>query len=219
MPKSIFFLMFKETTILIVLSRVVEFLGIITTIFLMFKGYKLRYVYIVGGVVVLSLIFSLSGLLAREYFEYIALGDLLLTASVLGGVIFYVSRNPEKTKDFTPPENCRCPVCKVQIIKEDELCTMKIGGYTYYFDSCDHMIKLMKEAEFFLSRNDLPRGEVKDIYVKAVDTGNWKKIENVHIVEEEGVYRAYEKPQDGKESIDLKELLEDFKNKMRGGES
>ena len=146
MPKSIFFLMFKETTILIVLSRVVEFLGIITTIFLMFKGYKLRYVYIVGSVVVLSLIFSLSGLLAREYFEYIALGDLLLTASVLGGVIFYVSRNPEKTKDFTPPENCRCPVCKVQIIKEDEICTMKIGGYTYYFDSCDHMIKLMKES-------------------------------------------------------------------------
>lgn len=211
--------MFKETTILIVLSRVVEFLGIITTIFLMFKGYKLRYVYIVGGVVVLSLILSLSGLLAREYFEYIALGDLLLTASVLGGVILYVSRNPEKTKDFTPPENCRCPVCKVQIIREDELCTMKIGGYTYYFDSCDHLIKLMKEADFFLNRNDLPKGEVKDVYVKAKDTGNWKRIEDVHIVEEEGVYRAYEKPQDGKKSIDLKELLEDFKNKMGGGKS
>ncbi len=206
--------MFKETTILIVLSRVVEFLGIITTIFLMFRGYKLKYVYIVGGVVVLSLLISLSGLLARDYFEYIALGDLLLTASVLGGVILYVSMNPEKTKDFTPPERCRCPVCNVQIIKEDELCTMKIGGYTYYFDSCDHLVKLIKEIDFFLTKNNLPSGEVKEIYVKAKDTGNWKKIENVHIVEEEGVYRAYERPQEGKEVLDLKELLENFKNKI-----
>ncbi len=213
----ILFNMFKETTILIILSRVVEFLGIITTIFLMFKGYKLKYVYIVGGVVVLSLITSLSGLLVREYFEYIALADLILTATVLGGVVLYVSKNPEKAKDFTPPENCRCPVCDVYIIKEDELCTMKIGNYTYFFDSCDHLVKLMKEIDFFLERKDLPRGEVKDIYVKTKDTGRWKKLENASIVEEEGIYRAYEKPPEGSKVVSLKETLEHFKNIIGGG--
>jgi len=211
--------MFKETTILVILSRVVEFMGIITTIFLMFKGYKLKYVYIVGSVVVMSLLFSLSGIFFRDYFEYIAIGDLILTTAILGGVILYVSRNPEKTRDFTPPEKCRCPVCNVQIIKEDELCTMKIGSYTYYFDSCDHLVKLIKEVDFFLQKNDLPRGEVKEIFVKAKDTGNWKKIENVHIVEDEGVYRAYERPQEGKRTLDLKELLENFKDKIRGREA
>jgi len=211
--------MVKETTVLLVLSRLVEFLGIITTIFLMFKGYKLRYVYIVGGVVVLSLVLSLLGLMVKDYLEYIALGDLILTASVLGGVVFYVSRNPEKTKDFTPPERCRCPFCNVQIIKEEELCTMKIGGYTYYFDSCDHLVKLMKEIDFFLTKNDLPRGEVKEIYVKTKDTNRWKRIENAYVVEEEGVYRAYERPGEGKKVLDLKELLENFQNKLRGGES
>ncbi len=206
--------MFKESTVLIVLSRVVEFMGIVTTIFLMFKGYKLKYVYLVGGVVVLSLVSSLLGLLARDYFEYIALADLLLTASVLGGVVLYVSRNPEKTKDFTPPDSCRCPVCKVQIIKEEELCTMRIGGYTYYFDTCDHLIKLIQKVDFFLSRNELPRGEVRDIYVKARDTGRWRSIEKVHIVEEDGVYRAYEKPKDGGRVLNLKEIFDEFKEKL-----
>ncbi len=209
--------MFKETTILIVLSRVVEFLGIITTIFLMFRGYKLRYVYLVGGIVVLSLVSSIAGLLVREYLEYVALADLLITAGVLGGVILYVSKYPEKTKDFTPPERCRCPVCNVQIIKEDEICTMKVGNYTYYFDTCDHLVKLFKEVDFFLSRNDFPKGKVKDIYVKTKDTGRWKKIENAYIVEEEGFYRAYERRQDGKEVLDLKELIENFKKRVGGG--
>ncbi len=209
--------MFKETTILIVLSRVVEFLGIITTIFLMFRGYKLRYVYLVGGIVVLSLVSSIAGLLVREYLEYVALADLLITAGVLGGVILYVSKYPEKTKDFTPPERCRCPVCNVQIIKEDEICTMKVGNYTYYFDTCDHLVKLFKEVDFFLSRNDFPKGKVKDIYVKTKDTGRWKKIENAYIVEEEGFYRAYERRQDGKEILDLKELIENFKKRVGGG--
>ncbi len=209
--------MFKETTILIILSRVVEFLGIITTIFLMFKGYKLKYVFIVGGVVVLSLIVSVSGLLVREYFEYIALTDLLITASVLGAVVLYVSKNPEKAKDFTPPEKCRCPVCDVFIIKEDELCTMKVDNYTYFFDSCDHLIKLMQEVDFFLEKKEFPRGDVSDIYVKARDTGRWKKIENVKIVEEEGVYRAYENPPREAKEIPLKELLERFKDKLRRG--
>jgi len=211
--------MFKETTILIVLSRVVEFLGIITTIFLMFKGYKLRYVYMVGGVVALSLIVSVMGLLVREYFEYIALADLLMTAGVLGGVIFYVSRNPEKAKDFTPPEKCRCPVCNVLIVKEDELCTMKIGNYIYYFDSCDHMIKLIKEIDFFAENRSIPRGEVRDLYVRAKDTGRWKKLENVKVVEEEGVYRAYESPPEGKEALELKEFLDKFKDRLRGGKT
>ncbi len=211
--------MFKETTILIVLSRVVEFFGIITTIFLMFKGYKLRYVYMVGGVVALSLVVSVTGLLARDYFEYIALADLLVTAGVLGGVILYVSRNPEKAKDFTPPEKCRCPVCNVLIVKEDELCTMKIGNYTYFFDSCDHMVKLMKEIDFFKENKSIPRGEVKELYVKAKDTGRWRKLENVRVVEEEGVYRAYEHPPEGRETLNLKELLDEFKDSLRGGKT
>ena len=94
---------------------------------------------------------------------------------------------------------------------------MKVGNYTYYFDTCDHLVKLFKEVDFFLSRNDFPRGEVKDIYVKTKDTGKWKKIENVYIVEEDGFYRAYEKRQDGKEILDLKELIENFKKSVGGG--
>ncbi len=208
--------MFKETTILIILSRVVEFLGIITTMYLMFKGYKLRYVFMVGSIVVISLVISLSGLLVREYFEYVALADLILTALALLGVVLYVSRYPEKTKDFTPPENTRCPVCGVMIIKEDELCTMKVGGYTYFFDSCDHLIKLMKEVDFFMERNDLPAGEVRDIFVKTIDTGRWKKLEDARIVEEEGVYRAYEVPPKNGKEVPLKELLKGFKDRLSG---
>jgi len=174
-------------------------------------------VLIVGGVVVLSIISSLIGFFFRSYLPHIALADLIITALVLLGVILYVSRNPEKAKDFTPPESARCPVCNVQIIKEDELCTMKIGSYTYYFDSCDHLVKLMKEIEFFLERKNIPRGEVRDLYVKTKDTGKWRKLENAFIVEEEGVYAAYEKPQKDKKILDLKEILENFKDKVGSG--
>lgn len=218
MERRTLLVMFKETTILIVLSRVIEFLGITAVMFLMFKGYKLKYVYIVGGVVLLSISVSLLGLFAREYFEYMALGDLLLTSAILGGLVYYVSRYPEKTKDFTPPDTCRCPVCGVQIIREDELCTMKIGNFTYYFDTCDHFVKLLQEVDFFLGRNALPRGKVKEVYVRAKDTGNWRRADRVYVVEEDGVYVAYEKLPKGKEPLDLEKLLSTFEDKLGRGQ-
>lgn len=209
---------FKETLILVILTRFVEFLGILATFYLMFKGYRLKYIIVVGGIVLASLLVSVAGFVFREYIALIAAADLVVTALVLLGVLIYVSKNPEKTRDFTPPANARCPVCNVLIINEDELCTMSVGGYTFYFDSCDHLVKLMKEVDFFLEHKKLPKGEVKDVFVKTKDTKRWKKIESVHIVEEGGVYRAYEKEGKG-ESLDIKGLLETFKNKLSGGKA
>jgi len=204
-----------EGIVLIATSRILEFIGIITTIFLMFRGYKIRYVFMVGGIVLFSIVISLTGLLYREYVHYIALADILITSSVLGGIVFHVVRNPEETRDFTPPDNIRCPVCRVFIIKEDELCTMRIGHHTYYFDSFDHLVKMMKEIDFFLERNSIPRGDVHDVFVKTKDTGRWKKIEDVHALEENGVLSAFENPPEGKAGINLKELLKTFKDKLR----
>ena len=211
--------MFTETTVLIILSRVLEFLGIITTFFLMFKGYKLKYVLIVGGAVVLSIMVSLSGLLVREYFLYLVVADLILTLLIIASVVAYVSKNPEKAKDFTPPEEARCPFCNVKITNEDELCTMKVGGFTLFFDNCHHLIKAMEEVDFLLENRRIPTGEVKEVFIRAVDTGRWLGTEKVKIVEEEGIYRAYENPPEGKDSIDLKQLLENFQNKLRRGKS
>ncbi len=202
-----------EGIVLIATSRILEFFGIITTIFLMFKGYRTRYVFMVGGIVLFSVVVSLTGLLYREYIHYIALADIVITSLVLGGIVLYVMRHPERTKDFTPPDSVRCPVCRVFIINEDELCTMRIGHHTYYFDSFDHLVKLMKEIDFFLERNSLPRGEVRDIFVKTRDTGRWRKLEDVHVVEENGTLHALEKPAGGE--INLEELLKAFKDKLR----
>ncbi len=206
-----------EGMVLIIVSRVLEFIGIIITFFLMFRGYKVKYVAIVGGIVLFSITVSLIGLLFREYLYIIALLDMIFTAIVLFGVVLYVIKHPEKTKDFIPPENARCPFCKVYITREDELCTMKVGSYTYFFDSCDHLIKFMKEADFFIERKELPFGDVRDVFVKTKDTKEWKKIEDVEVVENNGTYEAYVKAPEGKSRINLKEILESFKNKVSGG--
>ncbi len=204
-----------EGIVLIATSRILEFIGIITTIFLMFKGYRTRYVFMVGGIVLFSILFSLTGLVYREYVHYIALADILITSLVLGGIVLYVMRHPERTRDFTPPDSVRCPVCRVFIVGEDELCTMRIGHHVYYFDSFDHLVKMMREVDFFLERNSLPRGEVSDVFVRTKDTGRWRRIEEVHAVEEKGVLHALEKPPVGGGELDLKELLETFKDRLR----
>ncbi len=211
--------MFAETAVLLFLTRIVEFLGIVTTMFLLFKGYRVRYVLFVGCVVMLSILLSLSSFFFREYVHLIALSDLLVTSLILSGIIFYVSKYPERTRDFTPPEGIRCLMCNVQIIKEDELCVMSIGRHTYFFDSCDHMIKLIKNVDFFLERKKIPRGKVSDVFVRTKDTKRWQKLEKVHIVEEGGIYSAYEKLQENKKGVDLKKLLKDFENKLRFGKS
>ncbi|GEM_PF-2373016 len=208
-----------EVIVLIATSRILEFIGIVVTIFLMFRGYKARYILIVGGIVLFSILISLTGLFYREYIHFIALADVIITSIVLGGVILYVSKNPEKARDFTPPDSVRCPVCKVLIVKEEEICTMRIGHHTYYFDSFDHMVKMMKEIDFFIERNSIPKGKVRDVFVKTKDTGRWIRIEKVKVLEKEGVYYAYEKLPEGEEHKDLKELFNRFKNKLRGNGS
>ncbi|MDQ7082856.1 MAG: hypothetical protein Q9N34_07860 [Aquificota bacterium] len=48
-----------EGMVLVVTSRVVEFIGIIMTFYLFFKGYRAKYVFIVGGIVLISITSSL----------------------------------------------------------------------------------------------------------------------------------------------------------------
>ncbi len=197
--------------LLFVTSRIAEFAGIIITIFLLFRGYKAKYAYIVGVIVLLSIVTSLFSLYFKEYFLQLAIGDILVTLVLLIGVTIYVVRNPEKTRDFTPPDDARCLYCNAYITREEGLCLMKINNRTYYFDSFDHLVKLMKESDYFLEKGDLPRGKIHEIFVKTNDTGNWKRFENV-IPERNGdELVALER---GKRRSDLKELLEDFKNRV-----
>ncbi len=205
-----------EGMLLVVTSRIVEFLGIVLTFYLFFKGYKAKYVFMVGGVVLLSISSSLVGIFIRDYFYHIAIGDLLITCLILLGILIYVVRNPEKTKDFTPPEDARCPFCNALIVKEEDLCTMKIGNHTLFFDSCDHMVRFIKEADFLLNSGKVPKGEVSEVFLRTTDTGVWRSASKVHVVEREGTFRAYEKPPEGAEPLDLEGLLADFKDKVRG---
>jgi hypothetical protein len=202
--------------VLVVTSRIVEFLGIIMTFYLFFKGYKAKYVFVVGGIVLLSITSSLVSLFVRDYFYHIALGDLAVTCLLLFGVLLYVVRNPEKTRDFTPPEDARCPFCNALIVREEGLCTMRVGNHVLFFDSCDHLVRFLKEAEFLLAKGKVPKGKVSDVFLKTADTGVWRTPDKVKVVEREGTYTAYENPPGEGESLDLKGLLADFKNKVGG---
>ncbi len=196
----------------IALTRFLELIGIVLTIFLILKGYKLRYAIYVGIVVIVSLIISFLGLINREYFIQITLADITFTTLALAGIVYYVLKNPEKTKDFTPPKEVRCPVCNVLILNEDELCTVKIGDYTYYLDSCDHLVKLFENAEFLLKKESIYKGELKEAFVKTVDTKRWKKLDEVKIVKENGKYKAYENPPNSSKVLNIKELIDKAKN-------
>ncbi|NPB07637.1 MAG: hypothetical protein GXN96_01760 [Aquificae bacterium] len=206
-----------ELFVVIVFSRFLELAGIVISIFLILKGYRLRYVIATAGIVALSLSVSLTGLLFKEYFYYIAGANAVLTASLLAGLLLYVVRNPEKTRDFTPPKNARCPVCDVLILKEEGLCSVKIDDYTYYLDSCDHLVKFLKNVDFLMEKGVIYGGELKEVYIKAEDTGRWKKPESVKVVEENGTYRAYENPPEGAKVLDLKELLGRAEDLLRRG--
>ena len=196
----------------VALTRILELIGIVITIFLIFKGYKLRYAIYVGIVVIVSLIISFLGLINRQYFIQITLADIAFTTLALAGIVYYVIKNPEKTRDFTPSGEVRCPVCNVLILKEDELCTVKIGDYTYFLDSCDHLVKLFENAEFLLKRKSIYKGEIKEAFVKTVDTKRWKKLDDVKIVEEDGKYKAYENPPASAKVLNVKELINKAKN-------
>ena len=206
-----------ELAVVIVLTRLLEAVAIVISIFLAFKGYKLRYVVATASIVFLSILTNLVGLVFREYFPYIASVNFIITALLLGGLVFYVVKNPEKTKNFTPPKGARCPVCNVLIIREDELCTAKIGNYTYFFDTCDHLIQLLKEPDFFVKRGNIFKGNLEEVYVKTKDTGRWKKLENAKIVEEKGKLTPYENPPPNSKVINLKEILDRAKDYLGSG--
>jgi len=206
-----------ELFIVIIFSRFLELAGIVISIFLILKGYRVRYVVAIAGIVALSLSVSLLGLLFKEYFYYIAGFNTLLTAILLIGLVLYVIKNPEKTKDFTPPKNARCPVCDVLILKEEGLCSVKIDDYTYFLDSCDHLVKFLKNVDFLMEKGAIYGGELKEVYVKTEDTKRWKKAESVKVIEENGVFRAYENPPEGAKTLDLKELLNRAKDLLRRG--
>lgn len=200
-----------EGMLLFVTSRIAEFAGIIITIFLLFKGYKAKYAYIVGVIVLLSIIISLSSLYFKEYFLQLAIGDIVLTLLLLIGVTVYVVKNPEKTRDFTPPDDARCLYCNAYITNEEGLCMMRIDNRTFYFDSFDHLIKLMKESDFFLEKGELTRGKVHEVFVKTKDTGRWKRFEDVVPEKNGDEFVALEK---GNSKNNLEELFEDFKNRV-----
>ncbi len=196
-----------DVMLLILTSRLVEFAGILLIIVFVFNKIKTRYIFINAAIVVGSILISLLGFFFKDYFYYIAVGDFVITLLLLLGLTLYVFLNPEKTKEFVPPEDARCPVCNVLITNEDQICTLRVGNYTYFFDSCDHLIKLFKDLEFFIDKGSVLKGRFKDIYVKTKDTDRWKKLENAKIVLEGDTYYAYEKPPEGKEPLNIKELM------------
>ena len=208
-----------ELAVVFIATRFLELVGIILSIILIFKGYKLRYVLATAGIVILSILITVLALAFREYFLPIALADFAITAVLLIGLFTYVIKNPEKTRDFSPNYKVRCPFCGVLILKEDELCTLKIGDYSYYFESCDHLVKLLKDIEYFLEKGSVYSGELKEAYVKTCDTGKWKKLENVKIVQEGREYKAYENPPQGSKIVNLKEILDKAKDILRRWES
>ncbi len=197
-----------DVMLLITTSRVLEFAGILLLIVFVFNKVKTKYIFINAGIVLSSIMISLSGFLFKEYFYYIAVGDFLLTLVLLLGLTVYVFTHPEKTKEFVPPEDSRCPVCNVLITNDEQICTLRVGNYTYFFDSCDHLIKLFKDLDFFIEKGSILKGKFKDIYVKTKDTDRWKKLENAKIVLEGDTYYAYENPPADKELLNTKELMD-----------
>ncbi|AAC07391.1 hypothetical protein [Aquifex aeolicus] len=196
-----------ELAVVIILTRFMEAIAIIISIYLAFNGYKLRYVLATAGVFLLSVLINLTGLIFRPYFIYFSLASIFLSALILTALILYVKKNPEKTKSFSLPENARCPVCNVLILKEDELCTAKIGNYTYYFDTCHHLVQLLKEPDYFVERGNIFKGELKEVFVKTKDTKKWKKFSEVKLVGEDGRLVAYENPPKGAKVINPEEIL------------
>ncbi|WP_461830246.1 hypothetical protein [Aquifex sp.] len=208
-----------ELAIVFIATRFLELVGIILSIILIFKGYKLRYVLATAGIVILSILITVLALAFREYFLQIAIADFVITAILLTALFVYVFKNPEKTRDFSPNYKVRCPFCGVLILKEDELCTLKIGDYNYYFESCDHLVKLLKDIDYFLEKGSIYSGELKEAFVKTCDTGRWKKLENAKIVQEGREYKAYENPPEGSKIVNLKEILDKAKDILRRWES
>ncbi|GAB6066501.1 hypothetical protein JCM9492_15960 [Aquifex pyrophilus] len=201
-----------EVAVVIVMTRFLEAIAIVLAIYLALKKYKLRYVIAPAGIVFLSVLTNLIGLIYREYFPVIASVNFLITALLLSLLVFYVVKNPEKTRDFTPPKETRCPVCNVLILREDELCTAKIGDYTYFFDTCHHLVQLLREPEYFLEKGSVFKGDIKEIFVKTKDTKRWKKLDNVKLVEENGKVVPYENPPQNAKVLDPKELLRGAQN-------
>ncbi|NPA32597.1 MAG: hypothetical protein GXO04_03120 [Aquificae bacterium] len=206
-----------ELALVIVLTRFLEALAIVLSIFLAMKGYKLRYVVLTVLLVALSVGVSVGALAFREHFALIVSANLLLTFTLLSLLILYVVKNPERTKSFSPPPGARCPVCNVLILRDDDICTAKIGDYTYFFDSCDHLVQLLKDPKFFLERKSVYPGKLKEVYVKTKDTKRWKDIKNVKLVERDGKLFAYEKAHSSAESVSTEELLKRAQNVLGGG--
>lgn len=200
-----------EGMFLFVTSRIAEFAGIIMTIFLMFKGYKAKYVYLIGAIVLISITLSLFSLLYREYFLILATGDILLTLTLLLAILVYVIKNPEKTKDFTPPEDARCPYCNAYITSEKEISIMTIANRTLYFDSADHLVRFLREADFFIEKGDLPEGEVGEVFFKIPEKGEWRSAQRVRIEVNGDRYIAT--ASDEPDPL-LKKLLDGLKNRL-----
>ncbi len=197
-----------EGMLLFITSRIAEFVGIILTIFLLFRGYRAKYVYLIGGIIIMSIILSLLSLVFKEYFLPIAIGDIVITLLLLGAILLYVVKNPEKTRDFTPPEDARCFYCNALIQKEDNLCLIRIGGATLYFDSFEHFLKFLREYDYFMREKGLPRGRVEDMFVKTYDTGEWRKVERVSVGKRGEELVALS---DGGSSGELEKLIENFR--------
>lgn len=70
-----------------------------------------------------------------------------------------------------------------------------------------------------LEKGSVYSGELKEVFVKTCDTGRWKKLENVWIVQEGEEYRAYENPPEGSKIVNLKEVLDKAKDLLRRWES
>ncbi len=203
-----------EAVFLVALSRAMELLGIVIIIILAMNKIHPKYIYIIAGLIVSSVLFSIVSLFFKGIFYPLSIGFTFLVGLISAGIGIYAYTNKEKTVYLVPEEGERCPVCS-KYIRQDlpTLTYLKIDNIELFFDNFDHLIKFLRDLDFYKKMKGLPirSGKVDEILVRAKDTGNFKYPQNLYVVLEGEEFVAYEKEPKGGEYYTFKEILEGAK--------
>ncbi len=204
--------------ILIVSSRFLELVGIIMIIFFAIKRYKAKYIYYTTLIILISISISAVAIFIREYFVPLSITSTVVSSALLAWLILYVIKHRESTLEIRPDEGERCPVCTA-FIKEDipELSTLTMDEVMLFFDSPDHLIKFLEDPVFYIKQRKLPvrRLTVESIIVKAKDSGKFREIKNVKLVEEEDKIEAYDNPPAGSKIIPYEEIIKRYNSSVK----
>ncbi len=204
--------------ILIVSSRFLELIGIIMIIFFAIKRYKAKYIYYTTLIVLISISISAIAIFIRDYFVPLSITSTVVSSALLAWLIIYVIKHRESTLDIKPEEGERCPVCTA-FIKEDlpELSTLTMDEVMLFFDSVDHLIKFLEDPVFYIKQRKLPirKLTVESIIVRAKDSGRFREITNVKLVEEEGRIVAYEKVPEDVSPTPYEEITKRYNSNVR----